>query len=117
VQASVAKEANPCNGHLTLLIFGHLTLSVAVHGHQTPTGTWYRMILARLGRAFESDQGADGLTAPALRGWIVGLQARSRLDHRTSGSNTPGEYLEVIAASMDGPCFDLTGIDGPSEPL
>ena len=33
------------------------------------------MILARLGRAFESDQGVDGVTAPALRAWIVGLQA------------------------------------------
>lgn len=33
------------------------------------------MILARLGRAFEPDQVVDGLTAPAVRGWIVGLQA------------------------------------------
>jgi hypothetical protein len=39
VQASVAKEAIRCNGHLTLLIFGHLTLSVAVRGHQTLMGT------------------------------------------------------------------------------
>jgi hypothetical protein len=37
VQASVAKEAIRCNGHLTLLILGHLTLSVAVRGHQTLT--------------------------------------------------------------------------------
>lgn len=29
----------------------------------------------RLGRAFASDQEVDGLTAPALRAWIVGLQA------------------------------------------
>jgi hypothetical protein len=39
VRASVAKEAIRCNGHLILLIFGHLTLSVAVRGHQTLTGT------------------------------------------------------------------------------
>jgi hypothetical protein len=39
VRASVGKEAFRCNGHLTLLIFGHLTLSVAVRGHQTLTGT------------------------------------------------------------------------------
>lgn len=42
---------------------------------QPATATWYRMILARLGRAFEADQGVDGLTAPAVRGWIVELQA------------------------------------------
>jgi hypothetical protein len=30
VRASVAKEAMRCNGHLILLIFGHLTLSVPV---------------------------------------------------------------------------------------
>jgi hypothetical protein len=39
VSASVAKEATRCNGHLTLLIFGHLTLSVAARGHQTLMGT------------------------------------------------------------------------------
>jgi hypothetical protein len=39
VRASVAKEAIRCNGHLTLLIFGHLTLNVAVRGHQTLMGT------------------------------------------------------------------------------
>ena len=39
VSASVAKEAIPCNEHLILLIFGHLTLSVAVRGHQTLMGT------------------------------------------------------------------------------
>ena len=39
VQASVAREAIRCNGHLILLIFGHLTLSVPVRGHQTLMGT------------------------------------------------------------------------------
>jgi hypothetical protein len=70
---------------LTPLIFGHLTLSAPVRGirlerapdtysgdrpvpggqgrrgYFTQTATWYRMILARLGRAFESDQGVDEL--------------------------------------------------------
>ena len=46
----------------------------AAEGISPKTATWYSMILARVGRAFESDQGVDVLTAPALRAWIVGLQ-------------------------------------------
>src|SRR5450759_332327 len=37
----------------------------AAEGISPKTATWYRMILARLGRACESDQGVDALTAPA----------------------------------------------------
>jgi hypothetical protein len=33
VQASVAKEAIRCNGHLTPLIFGHLILDARINGH------------------------------------------------------------------------------------
>ena len=62
--------------HLTLIQAIDVFLAAkAAEGISPKTATWYRMILARLGRAFESDQGVDGLTAPALRAWIVGLQA------------------------------------------
>src|SRR5688572_33460020 len=68
--------ASDSDGHLTLIQAIDLFLAAkAAEGISPKTATWYRMILTRLGRAFESDQGVDGLTAPALRGWIVGLQA------------------------------------------
>jgi integrase len=68
--------ASDSDGHLTLIQAIDLFLAAkAAEGISPKTGTWYQMILARLGRAFESDQGVDALTAPALRAWIVGLQA------------------------------------------
>jgi len=68
--------ASNSNGHLTLIQAIDLFLSAkAAEGISPKTADWYRMILARLGRAFEADQGIDGLTAAAVRGWIVELQA------------------------------------------
>jgi hypothetical protein len=69
-------SASDSDGHLTLIQAIDLFLAAkAAEGISPKTATWYSMILARLGRAFESDQGVDRLTAPALRAWIVGLQA------------------------------------------
>ncbi len=64
MRASVAKEAIRCNGQLTPLIFGHLTLDRAVdlflgakaaEGASPKAITWYRMILERAVRAFGAD--------------------------------------------------------------
>ncbi len=55
--------ASDSNGHLTLIQAIDLFLAAkAAEGISPKTATWYRMILARLGREFESDQGVDGLT-------------------------------------------------------
>ncbi len=60
--------ASDSDGHLTLIQAIDLFLAAkAAEGISPKTTTWYRMILARLGRAFESGQGVDGVTAPALR--------------------------------------------------
>ena len=68
--------ASDSNGHLTLIQAIDLFVAAkAAEGISPKIATWYRMILARLGRAFESDQGVDAMTAPAVRGWIVELQA------------------------------------------
>jgi hypothetical protein len=99
VRASVSKEAIRCNGHLILPDLwapdserarawasdphGHLTLIQAVdlflaakaaEGISPKTSTWYRMILARLARAFDSDRPVDGLSAPEIRAWLLELR-------------------------------------------
>ena len=68
--------ASDSDRHLTLNRAIDLFLAAkAAEGISPRTASWYLMILARLGRAFDADQGVDELTAPALREWIVGLRA------------------------------------------
>jgi hypothetical protein len=58
--------ASDSDGHLTLIQAIDLFLAAkAAEGISPKTATWYRMILARLGRAFDADQGVDELTGPA----------------------------------------------------
>ena len=60
------------DGHLTLIQAIDLFLAgKAAEGISPKTATWYRMILARFGRAYDPNQIVDNLTAPVIRAWLL----------------------------------------------
>ena len=67
--------ASDSNGHLTLIQAVDLFLAAkAAEGVSPKTSTWYRMILIRLVKAFDSGRPVDGLSAPEVRAWLLGLR-------------------------------------------
>ncbi len=64
--------ASDSNGHLTLIQAVDLFLAAkAAEGISPKTSSWYRMILARLTRAFDQGRPVDGLSAPEIRAWLL----------------------------------------------
>ncbi len=63
------------DGHLTLIQAIDLFLAAkAAEGISPKTATWYRMILTRLGRAYDPNQVIDNLSAGDVRSWLLELR-------------------------------------------
>ena len=67
--------ASESAGHLTLIQAIDLFLAgKAAEGISPKTLVWYRMILARFGRAYDPNQVVDNLQAPEIRAWLLELR-------------------------------------------
>jgi hypothetical protein len=78
-------SASDSNGHLTLIQAVDLFLAAkAAEGISPKTSAWYRMILARLVKAFDSGRPVDGLSAPEIRAWLLELPNTLISDHVVS---------------------------------